>query len=255
VPAPAQLLDLFAAASSAIIDALSSSEGFAGGLGRDGGVRSGQYALDLVADDAGVAALVGGGVGVLSEESGFHHQERAVIVVLDPIDGSTNAAHGIPWCGPSLCAVDDHGPLAAMVTNLHTGRRWTAVRGEGAQVDGRPVEPSGVVDLADAIVAINDLPPQGRRGWRQCRALGASALDLCAVGSGTFDAFCDLSATGSAPWDYLGGLLVCREAGLRVVARDESEPVVLEHDARRHIIAGPAPLVDEILAARWWASA
>lgn len=246
MPAPAQLLGLLADATAATTAAL------AAGVTRELGPAPGQYALDLVADQAAVAVLVAGGVGVVSEESGRHHPERAITVVLDPIDGSTNAAHGIPWCGPSLCAVDDRGPLAAMVTNLHTGSRWTAVRGGGAEYNGAPAVPSGVTSLADAVVAINDLPPGGRRGWRQCRALGASALDLCAVGSGTFDAFCDLSRPGSALWDYLGGLLVCREAGLVVVDRDGAELVELDHGIRRHIVAGAAPLVEAILAARWW---
>lgn len=244
--APAQLLGLLAHTTDAIVQAL------VGGVDRTAGGRAGQYALDLVADDVAVAILLAGGVGVLSEESGHHHSERAITVVLDPIDGSTNAAHGIPWCGPSLCAVDDNGPVAAMVTNLHTGRRWTALRGEGAQLDGADVRPSGVTELADALVAMNDLPRGGRQGWRQCRALGASALDICAVASGTFDAFCDLSAAGNAPWDYLGGLLICREAGLAVATRDGSDPVVLDHDARRHLVVGTPALVDAILEANWW---
>ena len=62
--------------------------------------------------------LTGNGLGVLSEESGRHHPDRAITVVIDPVDGSTNASRGIPWFATSLCAVDTDGPLAALVINL-----------------------------------------------------------------------------------------------------------------------------------------
>src|SRR5438105_1114829 len=67
------------------------------------GTRAGQYRSDLVADAAAIKELDGHGLGVLSEESGLHRGERDVVVVLDPVDGSTNAARGIPWFAASLC--------------------------------------------------------------------------------------------------------------------------------------------------------
>jgi ADP-ribose pyrophosphatase YjhB (NUDIX family) len=116
------------------------------------------------------------GVGVLSEESGRHWPDRDVTVVLDPLDGSTNASRGIPWFGTSLCAVDPDGPLAALVVNLASGRRATAVRGQGAFVEGRPAVPSAAVELSASIVGLSGMPP-GWLGWKQYRALGAAALD------------------------------------------------------------------------------
>ena len=74
------------------------------------GTRPGQYRSDLVADEAVVAVLDRAGLGTLSEESGLHHPDRPVVVVVDPLDGSTNAARGIPWFACSLCAVDRDGP-------------------------------------------------------------------------------------------------------------------------------------------------
>src|SRR5215211_4054718 len=78
------------------------------------GARPGEHHSDLVADAAARACIERAGFGVLSEESGVHGVERSVVVVLDPLDGSTNAAHGIPWFATSLCAVDRAGPLAAL---------------------------------------------------------------------------------------------------------------------------------------------
>src|SRR4051794_17727285 len=69
------------------------------------GTRPGQYFSDLAADPAAVEMLVSAGCGVLSEESGLHHPDRDVVVVLDPVDGSTNASRALPWFATSLCAV------------------------------------------------------------------------------------------------------------------------------------------------------
>src|SRR3954447_521127 len=106
------------------------------------GTRAGQYKSDLAADAAAVEILVRNGLGVLSEESGRHHPERPITVVVDPLDGSTNASRGIPWFATSLCAADAEGPLAALVVNLEDDTRFEAVRGQGAQSRGAPLTPS-----------------------------------------------------------------------------------------------------------------
>ncbi|MEY2404409.1 MAG: monophosphatase, partial [Acidimicrobiaceae bacterium] len=85
------------------------------------GTIPGQYHSDIAADAAAVQLLVDRGLGVLSEETGRHHPERAITVVVDPVDGSTNASRGIPWYAISLCAVDGEGALAALVVNLANG--------------------------------------------------------------------------------------------------------------------------------------
>ena len=93
--------------------------------------------------------------------------------------------------------------------------------------------------------------PPGWLGWKQYRALGAAALDLCAVAAGVVDAYIDCSASAHGPWDYLGGLLVCAEAGAVVADATGAELVVLDHAARRTPVAAATPLLlDECLAAR-----
>jgi myo-inositol-1(or 4)-monophosphatase len=213
------------------------------------GTRAGQYHSDLVADRAAVEVLDGAGLGVLSEESGLHHGERDLVAVLDPVDGSTNAFRGLPWWATSICVLDEAGPLASVVVNQATGTRWEAVRGGGARCDGRPVVPSTGTHLADALVGVSGLPAR-HLGWRQFRAYGAAALDLCAVASGTFDAFIDFSVDAHGPWDYLGGLLVCREAGVPVVDRVGRDLVVRGHlDRRTPVAAANDSLLTEVLAA------
>ncbi|MDQ3757955.1 MAG: hypothetical protein M3394_08915, partial [Actinomycetota bacterium] len=122
------------------------------------GDRPGQYRLDVVADDAVVPMLLAAGVGVLSEESGLQEAGRDVLVVIDPVDGSTNASRRIPWYASSLCALDSDGPVAAVVANLANGVRYEAVRGQGARRDGVPIEPSSCRLLGDAVVGLSGMP-------------------------------------------------------------------------------------------------
>jgi myo-inositol-1(or 4)-monophosphatase len=210
--------------------------------------RAGQHLSDLVADEAVIAKLVGAGLGVMSEESGLHEADRPVIVVVDPLDGSTNALHGLPWFATSLCALDGDGPRAAVVVNQSTGQRFDAVRGGGARVDGTAAASSGVERLGDAFVAVAGYPAE-HFGWRQFRALGASALDICSVASGTLDAFVDCTPGHHGPWDYLGGLLMCSESGAVMADGNGDELITTDWRARRKPIAAATPaLLAEVLS-------
>jgi myo-inositol-1(or 4)-monophosphatase len=214
------------------------------------GDRAGQYGIDLTADDVALTMLDDAGVGVLSEESGLRRGDAEIVVVLDPVDGSTNASRGIPWFATSLCAVDVHGPFVALVENQANGTRYTAVRGRGAWRNGVAISPSTQTELKKSIVGLSGLPPRWL-GWKQFRALGAAALDLCAVADGTLDAYIDASPSAHGSWDYLGGLLVCQEAGAVVADAQGRELVVLEHEARRTpVAAATQPLLDAALAQR-----
>jgi len=214
------------------------------------GARVGQYALDVTADDAALAVLRAAGVGVLSEESGFESGNTGEVVVIDPIDGSTNASRGLPWFATSLCFVDEEGPAVALVVNQATGARFSAERGGGAWCGERRLQPSGCTTMSEAIVLITATPP-ANVGWAQFRALGACALDLCAVADGVFDGYVDFGDESHGVWDYLGGLLICREAGIEVGEAIDRQMIHLEHAARRTPVAGATPqLTESLLAAR-----
>jgi myo-inositol-1(or 4)-monophosphatase len=167
------------------------------------GRRPGQYAADLVVDDVALAVLRRARVGVLSEESGSEHLDRPEVVVVDPLDGSTNASRGVPWFATSLCLIDGDGPAAALVANQASGVRYWAVRGQGAWCDDRRLQPSGLVEIAGAIVGVS-APPPVNPGWAQFRALGACALDLCLVADGVLDGYMDCGVEQHGVWDYLG---------------------------------------------------
>ncbi|MCU1370788.1 MAG: putative inositol monophosphatase [Ilumatobacteraceae bacterium] len=215
--------------------------------GETGG-KPGQHHSDLAADAAALDVLVAAGYGVLSEESGRTHPEREITVVVDPLDGSTNAARRMSWWATSLCAVDAEGPLVAVVTDLRHAVRYVAVRGQGASRDGTPIHPSGCRELGEAIIGLNGVPA-GHGGWAQYRAFGAAALDLCAVADGTLDGYLDATTDELGSWDYLGALLVCREAGVEVVDAAGRDLVRLEHADRRTPVAGATPELLEALVA------
>jgi fructose-1,6-bisphosphatase/inositol monophosphatase family enzyme len=212
------------------------------------GGKAGQHHSDLAADAAAVAVLVDAGFGVLSEESGRTAADRAVTVVVDPLDGSTNASRRMSWWATSLCAVDADGPLAAVVTDLRHGVRYSAVRGQGATRDGEAIGPSGCRQLGEAIIGLNGVPA-GHGGWAQYRAFGAAALDLCAVADGTLDGYLDATTDELGVWDYLGALLICREAGVEVVDAAGRDLLTLEHADRRTPVAGATLELGEALRA------
>jgi len=209
-----------------------------------------QYRHDLVADTAARGVLERAGLGVFSEESGAHDLDADVVVVLDPVDGSTNASRGLPWWNTSLCALDRDGPRVALVVDQVHGTRYSAVRGGGARRDGRAMAPSGCAAVREAVVGLNGYP-RGHMGWKQYRALGATALDLCAVAAGVLDGYVDCTRRGSAPWDYLGGMLVCQEAGAVVADAGGGDLVTLEAGERRMPVAAGTPaLLAELLERR-----
>jgi myo-inositol-1(or 4)-monophosphatase len=212
------------------------------------GRRPGQYALDLVADDAVCAVLHRAGLAVVSEESGRTGPATSkLLVVVDPVDGSTNASIGIPWFATSLCVLDDVGPLASLVVNLASGVHYDAVRHTGARRDGTPIRPSGCEKLSSAIVGISGFPAR-HPGWSQYRAMGSAALDICAVAEGVLDGYRVAGGTTLSGWDYLAAAHICMEAG-GVAGELGGEDLVVRDDSPRRPAAASTPALMKALVA------
>ncbi len=206
------------------------------------GSKPGQYRLDLAADAAALPVLHSAGLAVLSEESGFSGDgSSGLLAVIDPVDGSTNAHRGVPFYATSICVLDGEGPRVGVVVNQATGVRYAAARGGGADKDGQRMEPSGCEDLRSAIVGISGFPGL-HPGWAQYRALGAASLECCAVAEGVLDAYMVAGRSTLYGWDYLAGLLICREAGTAERERDGRDLVVRDATSRRPIVAATPAL-------------
>jgi len=239
---PDAILELFDDAAAAVRNAVAAID--AASL-RDRTDRKGQYALDLVADEAACRVLEKAPVRIVSEESGVHTSDGEITVVIDPVDGSTNCSRGIAYWATSLCALDADGPLASLVVNQATGQHNRAVRGAGATRDGVPLRASNVKRVEDAVVYVTGTTPNPLP-WKQWRSLGSAALGLCEIAAGSIDGFVDAHSF-HAPWDYLGGMLACTEAGATVFDARGRSLVTTDFEARRKIMAGGTPELAAVL--------
>ncbi len=218
------------------------------------GERDGQYTVDVDIDASCLAMLHAAGLAVLSEESGWTGpgagDGSTHVAVVDPLDGSTNAALGLPWCATALCLVSNGVPTVAMVANLRTGDRYSAVRGAGAQHNGHPIHVGPGRSLTDSIIAVNARPPTSFRP-AQYRSMGATALDIVSVADERgFDGTVDFDDDRIGVWDYLAAVTILTEAGGEAADALGRELVTLDHGARRRpVTATSRSLLDELLAA------
>lgn len=148
---------------------------------------------------------------------------------LDPVDGTSNLAHGIPICAISLALVRCGEPVVAVVFAPFLDLRYVAAKGYGAYGNGIKLQASKVTDLAESIISIGDYAvgdgaaAKNARRLRltkllverveRIRMLGSAALDLAWVAEGRTDATVILA---NKPWDTAAGVLLAREAGARV---------------------------------------
>ena len=164
--------------------------------------------------------------------------------IVDPLDGTTNFLHGYPEYAVSIGVAREGEIVAAAVINVPMGERFTALRGEGAWRDGKPIRVSAITDPGRALIGTGfpfkhpDTLPLWQRQFGRImlttagvRRAGAAALDLCDVACGRFEAFWELRL---APWDFAAGLLIVHEAG-GLVTELEGRPVPLAHGP---IVAG-----------------
>jgi myo-inositol-1(or 4)-monophosphatase len=155
---------------------------------------------------------------------------------VDPIDGTVSFASKLPhFCTSIALTTADRQPLLGVVYDPTRRELFSAVRGGGAFLDGRPLRVSGTAELVDAVVASgfpydkHTNPDNNLREWaafitrvRGERRLGSAALDLCYVAAGRLDGYWEKDLK---PYDTMAGLLIAREAGGRVTGyRGEPEP-------------------------------
>ena len=205
------------------------------------GIRHTQYSVDVRADNAALAVLHEVGCAVLSEESQITGLwgDDDILVVMDPLDGSTNASRGVPWFATALCALDKSGMRASLVVNQASGKdRYWATQGGGAFHNGNQMRPSACSTLKEAVVGVSGLA-SFRPQWSQFRALGAAALDICLVAQGVLDGWVDFNSHGV--WDYLASILICQEAGVATSEYLDRELLVTQYDEKRTPIVAATP--------------
>jgi myo-inositol-1(or 4)-monophosphatase len=153
--------------------------------------------------------------------------------VYDPLDGTTNYAHGLPIFCSSLALQIDGRTAVGAVYDPTRAELFTAERGAGAFLNGKRLQVSAAGELIDALLVTGfpyDVHKQtadlvemfgaflGRA--RAVRRLGSAALDLCYVAAGRFDGYWEQHLW---PWDVAAGALIVSEAGGTVTGMDGSE--------------------------------
>ena len=144
---------------------------------------------------------------------------------VDPLDGTTNFAHGYPCFAASIGLLKDGKPLVGVVFNPVTNELFYASQGGGAYLNQKPIQVSSVNTLGASLVSTGF--PVHKRGdnlniyyyWEftlrshGVRRDGAASLDLCSVACGRFEAFWEF---GLKSWDTAAGMLIVTEAGGKV---------------------------------------
>jgi len=160
---------------------------------------------------------------ILSEETGGLSRGSRYRWVIDPLDGTTNYAHGFPVFCVSIALEKEGRVITGVIYNPVSGELFVAGRGEGAFLDGSPISVSGTTKISESLLATG-FPYDIRRDpnnninyfseaalkAQAIRRAGSAALDLACTAAGRFDGFWELKLH---PWDTAAGWLLVSEAG------------------------------------------
>jgi len=169
------------------------------------------------------------GHNIMGEEGTRSEQGSDYRWYVDPLDGTTNFAHGYPVFCVSLGLEHKDERVAAVIFDPTREEMFTAEKGGGAFLNGQPIHVSSIANLAECLVATG-FPSHKRHKnpniffYHQItlkthgvRRAGSAALDLCNVASGRFDGFWEFNLN---PWDTAAGVLIVQEAGGQVTRFD-----------------------------------
>lgn len=160
--------------------------------------------------------------GILAEEGGAQESSTGVSWVIDPLDGTINFLFHIPaWC-VSVAAEDERGEVVAVIRDPNRDETFTAIRGEGAFINGAAISIGRKTALADALIGTGfayeararavqaQRLPRVLPAVRDIRRAGSAALDLASVACARLDGFFEAPMER---WDQAAGTLLVREAG------------------------------------------
>jgi len=163
---------------------------------------------------------------IIAEESGTKHNSSDYTWVIDPLDGTTNFAHGLPIFAVSIGVQKNDKTIAGVIYDVMNNKIYVAEKGAGAFVNNEKISVTKNKILSEGFV-VTGFPYNIKKELnrtinvfttfllktRGVRRLGSAALDLCYVASGVFDAFWERELN---PWDICAGMLLVEEAGGRI---------------------------------------
>ena len=191
---------------------------------------------------------------ILAEEGEYPRTGSTLRWIIDPVDGTTNYAHGFPWFCASIALESAGELLAGVIYNPMHDEMFTATKGGGAYLNGRRLHVSTRSPLRDTLLGTGfpydcATDPANnfasfiafQKAARGIRRAGAAALDLAYLAAGRLDGFWELKLK---PWDVAAGVLMIREAGGTVSTFDGSAYDVSNH----RIVASNGLIHDEMVA-------
>src|SRR5207244_13605638 len=192
------------------------------------------------------------GHDVLGEEEGLHDTGSAYRWYVDPLDGTTNFAHGFPVFCVAMALQHNNETIAGVCYDPTRNEMFAAELGKGAYLNERPIHVSKTVGLAESLVATG-FPSHKRHKnpnihfYHQItlrshgvRRAGSAALDLCCVACGRYDAFWEFNLNS---WDTAAGVLLVEEAGGKVT-NFAAGPFTIDS---REVLASNALLHNELI--------
>lgn len=170
---------------------------------------------------------------ILSEESGLTEGTGEYKWIIDPIDGTTNFAHGLPLFAVSIAVVHQGKPIIGVVEIPGLGETFWGQQGKGAFIAMRPIGVSKVNELKKSLLGTGfpyeRTAPRYKKSMelfdafygasQGVRRFGSAAVDMCFVASGRFDGFWEYDLQ---PWDIAAGKIILEEAGGMVTNMDGS---------------------------------
>ncbi|KAF0152032.1 MAG: Inositol-1-monophosphatase (IMPase) (Inositol-1-phosphatase) (I-1-Pase) [Ignavibacteria bacterium] len=163
---------------------------------------------------------------VLAEESGSHQSSGEYLWVIDPLDGTTNFAHGLPIFSVSIGVLKKGEMVCGVIYDVMRDAMYTAEKGSGAFCNGRKLCVSTNDDLHKSVLVtgfpynVHENPDFAYERFtaflrvaRAVRRLGSAAIDMCYVAEGVFDGFWEVSLNA---WDMAAGIILVEEAGGKI---------------------------------------
>lgn len=207
--------------------------------------------IDVFVEDAILDAVESTGVNILSEERGWIDRGSAFTLVVDPVDGTANAAAGVPLSCFSAAIAEDETFTHAMTSWLHTDDRWAA------SLNHSEYRVSAMRSVQDAAVSLLRPHTSNVEAWnrvaaqaKRVRILGCSTLDAVLVATGASDAFVDANSDTHRLMDIAAAAVLVPASG--GVVRDlHDRPIEFDTDLTRRwsgIIASSEALADELIA-------
>lgn len=177
-------------------------------------------------------------------------------IYIDPIDGTTNFVHRIPFCAISIGVWENGRPTEGIVFNPVLDECFYAQAGKGATRNGVPLRVTNADTLTASLIATGFPYTKIDKGadfeWvmkvmrnllphtRDIRRLGSASLDLCYLAGGSFDGYYEINLK---PWDVAAGILILEEAGGKI-SREDGEPYTLDE---RILVASNGKIHDALV--------